>query len=138
MATRTLREEVHLVDFGIRGMDLAYELLNEYEAVIFVDIAPRGEPAGTLTLIQPLLREESEASLSAHGMDPVKVLNLARDLGAPTRPTYVLVCEPEFVLDGENNPDVLVELSQPVAAAIEPAIEMITSLIDRINAVGVS
>jgi Ni,Fe-hydrogenase maturation factor len=71
-------------------------------------------------------------------MDPVKVLKLARDLGAPSRRTYIVACEPALVLDGEESPDVLVELSVPVAAAIDPAVEMLVSLIEEIRGVPVS
>jgi hydrogenase maturation protease len=138
MAGYALPEGVRLVDFGIRGMDLAYALLDDYDAVIFVDIAPRGEPPGTLSLIEPRLPEDGEATIDTHGMDPVKVLKLARDLGAPSRRTYIVACEPALVLDGEESPDVLVELSVPVAAAIDPAVEMLVSLIEEIRGVPVS
>ncbi|GAC1644730.1 MAG: hypothetical protein NVS4B2_34340 [Chloroflexota bacterium] len=135
MASQPLPEGVRLVDFGIRGMDLVYALLDDYDAVIFVDIAPRGEPPGTLSIIEPHLPDDAAPSIDTHGMDPVKVLNLARDLGAPSRRTFIVACEPALVLDGENNPDVLVELTAPVEAAIAPAIEMIASLIDQISGV---
>lgn len=137
MGARALPDGVHLEDFGIRGMDLAYTLLDDYDTVIFVDIAPRGEPPGTLSLIEARLGDDGQASIDTHGMDPVKVLNLARNLGAPSRPTYVVACEPALVIDGENNPDVLVELSAPVAAAVDPAVEMIVALIDEISGVRV-
>jgi hydrogenase maturation protease len=133
MAGRHLPDGVQVVDFGIRGMDLVYALLDDYDAVIFVDIAARGQAPGTLSVIEPLLPEDGEVSIVTHGMDPVKVLNLARDLGAPARPTFVLACEPAFVLNGEDNPDVLVELSAPVTAALDPAVDMIASLIDEIS-----
>src|SRR5947209_6163179 len=43
---------VRVVDFGIRGLDLSYALLDGYEAVILVDAAPRGAPAGTLHVLE--------------------------------------------------------------------------------------
>lgn len=137
MAARSWPEGVHLVDFGIRGMDMVYALLNEYDAVIFVDTAPRGQPPGTLSLIEHKMNEEGEVSLDTHGMDPVKVLNLARELGAPSRPTYVVACEPFLVINAEESPDVLVELSAPVQAAVDPAIQMVSELIDELSGVGV-
>lgn len=132
LVSRTVRDRVRVVDFGIRGLDLSYALLEEYDAVIFVDIAPRGHPPGTLSVIVPGEHQQDQAHLDAHGMDPVKVLKLAQDLGAPARPTYIVACEPQIVLDGENSPDVLVELSPSVAAAIEPAVEMVEKLIDEL------
>ena len=69
-----------MADFGIRGMDLMYALGEGYDAAVFVDAVPRGEPAGTLSIIEPEV-EGGEATLDAHGMDPVKVLALARQIG---------------------------------------------------------
>lgn len=133
MASQPVPEGVRLVDFGIRGMDLVYALLDDYEAVIFVDTAPRGEPPGTLSVIETYVSEDGEVSLDTHGMDPVKVLNLARELGAPSRRTYVVACEPAVLLDGSDDPDLLVQLSVPVAEAVDPAVNMVTTLIDDIR-----
>lgn len=138
MALRPRSEGVRLVDFGIRGMDLVYALLDDYDAVIFVDTAPRGEPAGTLSVIETHPAESGVVTLDTHGMDPVKVLNLARELGAPSRPTYVVACEPAVLLNGDDDPDLLVELSVPVAEAVVPAVDMITALIDEIRGAPVS
>lgn len=88
---RPLPAHVHAADFGIRGMDLAYRLLEGYCAAVLVDAAPRGEPPGTLSVIEPEpgagLGADTGADLGtlralpeAHGMDPVTVLALARTL----------------------------------------------------------
>jgi hydrogenase maturation protease len=138
MAMRPLPEGVRLIDFGIRGMDLVYALLDDWDAVIFVDASPRGQAPGTLSLIEPHLSEDRQASIDTHGMDPVKVLALARELGAPSRGTYVVACEPGVLIDGENSPDVLVELSVPVLGAIDPAVEMVMNLIEDISRVPAS
>ena len=45
---RPLPAEVRVVDFGIRGFDLAYSLLDDYDVAILMDAAPRGGPPGTL------------------------------------------------------------------------------------------
>ena len=47
LVTRQLPEGVRVVDFGIRGFDLAYALLDAPDATILVDAMPRGDPAGT-------------------------------------------------------------------------------------------
>ena len=62
---------VEVVDFGIRGMDLAYALLGDYDAAILLDATPRGGPPGTLYVIEPEI-EGVEAPPDAHGMDPVQ------------------------------------------------------------------
>ena len=83
LAERSLPDGVQVVDFGIRGLDLAYALLEEYDAVIFVDATSRGQTPGTLYVIEVPCEQPGEISIDAHGMDPVKVLSLARALGAP-------------------------------------------------------
>jgi len=133
LAGRELPEGVEVVDFGIRGMDLAYALQDDYEAVVFVDAAPRGEEAGTVYLIEPEIEEDGEISLDTHGMDPVKVIRLSRALGArPTR-TLVVGCEPQVVVSGEDYDDMLMELSEPVRAAVEEAVKLVESLVEEIN-----
>jgi hydrogenase maturation protease len=133
LAGRELPEGVEVVDFGIRGMDLAYALQDDYEAVVFVDATPRGEEAGTVYLIEPEIEEDGEVALDTHGMDPVKVIRLSRALGArPTR-TLVVGCEPQVVVSGEDYDDMLMELSEPVRAAVEEAVKLVESLVEEIN-----
>jgi hydrogenase maturation protease len=68
-------------------------------------------------------------------MDPVKVLALARALGArPTR-TWLVACEPGRLVDGEDSEDVLVELSEPVQTAVDEAVTMVESLVQDISGV---
>src|SRR5438045_8939975 len=75
LAYRPVPQHVHVVDFGIRGLDLVYALLDGYDAVILIDATPRGGSPGTLYTIEPDLAELSKTSaqLEAHGMDPMRV-----------------------------------------------------------------
>ena len=133
LAGRGLPEGVEVKDFGIRGMDLAYALQDDYELVVLVDATPRGEKPGTVYLIEPEVEEDGEVTLDTHGMDPVKVIKLSRALGArPTR-TLVVGCEPQVVLGGEDYDEMLMELSEPVSAAVDEAVELVESLVDRIG-----
>jgi hydrogenase maturation protease len=114
-------EGVEVKDFGIRGMDLAYALQDDYELVVFVDATPRGGEPGTVYLIEP----------DTHGMDPVKVIKLSRALGArPTR-TLVVGCEPQVVLGGEDYDEMVMELSEPVRAAVDEAVRLVESLVEE-------
>jgi hydrogenase maturation protease len=127
-------EGVEVVDFGIRGFDLAYALHDGYEAVIFVDALPRGEEPGTVYLIEPEIEDEGEVTLDTHGMDPVKVLRLARALGARMPRTLVVGCEPQNIPGrggSQTDPydDMLMELSEPVQAAVEEAANLVKSLV---------
>ncbi|MEJ7843613.1 MAG: hydrogenase maturation protease [Rubrobacter sp.] len=131
-----LPEGVEVKDFGIRGMDLAYALQDDYELVVFVDATPRGERPGTVYLIEPEIEEDGEVSLDTHGMDPVKVIKLSRVLGArPTR-TLVVGCEPQVIVTGEDYDDMLMELSEPVRAAVEEAAKLVGSLVEEIGREG--
>ncbi len=133
LAGRGLPEGVEVVDFGIRGLDLAYALQDDYEVVIFVDATPRGEKPGTVYLLEPEVEEDGEVALDTHGMDPVKVIKLSRALGArPTR-TLVVGCEPQVVVSGEAYDDMLMELSEPVRAAVEEAVKLVESLVEEVD-----
>jgi hydrogenase maturation protease len=132
LVEREIPEDVEVRDFGIRGMDLAYALMDPYEAVIFVDAVPRGEEPGTVYLIEAEVPEEGEVALDTHGMDPVNVIRLARVLGAEIPRTLVVGCEPQVVLSGEQYDDMLMELSAPVEAAVEEAAKLVQSLVEEI------
>jgi len=127
---RPLPEGVEAADFGIRGMDLAYRLLDGYDLVVLVDATPRGGPAGTVYVIEPEPPADDGVPPQAHGMDPVTVLALARRLaGAAALPrVLVLGCEPAVRMTGAE-PDVVVGLSEPVRAAVPVAVARLESLL---------
>ena len=136
LAGRGLPEGVEVVDFGIRGLDLAYALMDPYEVVVFVDALPRGDEPGTIYLIEPEVEDEGEVALDTHGMDPVKVIRFARALGAEIPRTLVVGCEPKVALAGENYDDMLMELSEPVLAAVPEAVKLVESLVEEIHEKG--
>jgi hydrogenase maturation protease len=133
LAGRELPEGVEVVDFGIRGMDLAYALQDDYDVVVFVDATPRGQEPGTVYLMEPEIDGDGEVSLDTHGMDPVKVIKLSRALGAKRTRTLVVGCEPQVVVSGEDYDEMLMELSEPVRAAVEVAVRLVESLVEEIN-----
>jgi hydrogenase maturation protease len=134
LAERELPEGVEVRDFGIRGMDLAYALMEPYEAVVFVDAVPRGEEPGTVYLIEADVPDEGEVALDTHGMDPVSVIRLARVLGAEVPRTLVVGCEPKVILSGEDYDDMLMELSEPVQRAVDEAVKLVESVVEEVNA----
>ena len=97
LAGRGLPEGVEVKDFGIRGMDLAYALQDDYDLVVFVDATSQGGEPGTVYLIEPEIEDDGEVSLDTHGMDPVRVIKLSRALGAPPTRTLVVGCEPQVI-----------------------------------------
>jgi hydrogenase maturation protease len=131
LARRELPAGVEVVDFGIRGMDLAYALQDGYDAVVLLDATPRGEAPGTLYVIEPEL-DAIDVSPEAHGMDPVKVLALARALGGTPPRTLVLGCEPQTRMSAESE-DILAALTEPVLAALDEAERLLATLLDDLT-----
>ncbi|HEX3468331.1 MAG TPA: hydrogenase maturation protease [Candidatus Elarobacter sp.] len=131
LAEETLPTGVDVVEFGIRGMDLAYALGEGYAAALLIDCAARGEPPGTLSVIDPDVEEISAAAPEGHGMDPVRVLALARRLGALPARTLIVACEPGALPDPDSE-EIVAELSPPVAAAVERLPELVRSLVDQL------
>jgi hydrogenase maturation protease len=124
---------IKIVDFGIRGYDLAYALLEEYEAAILVDAVSRGEAPGTLYTIEPSFEcaeaGAGPAAIDAHVMNPTQVLEFVRSLGGRPPRLLLVGCEPE-TLGGET--EGAMGLSAPVLAAVDDAIETIDRLVAEI------
>src|SRR6266480_5645926 len=143
---RQYPENVQVVDFGIRGIELAYTLLDDYDTLVLVDAVPRGGPPGTLYLIEPDLAnispekgvEAGRAALEAHSMDPVKVLASASTLGARPIRTLLVGCEPAPFGGGEDYTEMQMGLSEPVQAAVHEAVKMIDSLVEKLLKVDVN
>jgi hydrogenase maturation protease len=132
LGLRTLPEHVLVKDFGIRGFDLAYTLLEPWEMVILVDALPRGESPGTLYLLEPSIPGEGSSpsmEMNPHGMDPVRVLHLAASLGEIVAKVVVVGCEP---LDFGDEFEGRMGLSLPVQAAVEEACHMVSRLVERV------
>ncbi|MDQ3117696.1 MAG: hydrogenase maturation protease [Verrucomicrobiota bacterium] len=132
LARRPLPEGVRVTDFGIRSYDLAYAIMDDYDAVILVDATPQGAEPGTIYLIEPDIKKLDdlpEEAVNAHSMNPVRVLQLVRSLGGNARWLRVVGCEPA-VLESEEG---AMGLSEKVQAAVGPAIEMIEGLIQEIS-----
>lgn len=112
-----------IVDYGIRGMHLAYDLLDGYDVLILVDAIPdRGEP-GTVHVIEADLENSSTTDgPDAHSMDPNAVFARLTALGGTAPPTIVVGCE-VVAVDDELG------LSGPVAAAVPMAVRAVHRLI---------
>lgn len=125
-ADAPMPDDVRVVDYGIRGMHLALDLLEGCDLLILVDAMARGEAPGTLTLLEPDPTGPGAEPLDAHRMDPQAVLGMVADMGGIIGRVLVVGCEPEQIEDGLG-------LSDAVNAAIEPAVRMIADLIAERN-----
>jgi hydrogenase maturation protease len=127
LSERSLPRWVEVVDFGVRGYDLAYALLEGYECAVLVDAVRRGEPPGTLFRLELDLEALPRlTSPDGHAMSPDQVLGLVRELGGRPPRLFLVGCEPAS-LGGEEG---TMGLSAPVAAAVEEALTMIERLLD--------
>jgi hydrogenase maturation protease len=132
LSGRELPSTVRVTDFGIRGYDLAYALLDGYDTTILVDACPRGQPAGTLYVIEPDLGdlggfEEQQGAVEAHSMNPLNVLRLSSSMG-PLKRVLLVGCEPETLGPEEGQ----MGLSESVEAAVDEAVKLVESLIGKI------
>src|ERR1700683_3625288 len=133
LSTREWPRNVRVTDFGIRGYDLAYALLDGYDTTILIDACPRGQPAGTLYVIEPELRdlgssEERQSAVEAHGMNPLNVLRLASSMGGPLKRVLLVGCEPGTLGPEEGQ----MGLSEPVEAVIDEAVKLVEALVAKI------
>jgi hydrogenase maturation protease len=129
---RALPEDVIVKDFGIRGYDLAYSFMEQWDLVILVDALPRGGAPGTLYTLEPELPDPQETSCQAdaHSMNPQSVLQLVNALGGRPGRMYVVGCEPESV---EPDNEGRLGLSPIVDAAADEAVAIVEDLIDRVR-----
>jgi hydrogenase maturation protease len=126
LASETFPGEVRVRDFGIRGLHLAYELLEgSYETTILIDATPRGGAPGTVYLIEPDLCAASDtAPADAHGMNLEAVFGALRALGGAPGRVLIVGCEPGSIEERMG-------LSDPVEAAVGPAVELVRELVAR-------
>lgn len=129
LAKRRLPPGARVVDFGIRGLDLAYALLDGCGAAILLDAVQRGQPPGTLYVIEPEHpvgdQTPEAASPSPHSMAPHDVLRLVSLLGGNCRRILLVGCEPARFGEAEFG---TMELSPPVAAAVGRAADTVETL----------
>jgi hydrogenase maturation protease len=134
LAGRKLPERVKAIDFGIRGFDLAYALLDGSDITILVDACPRGGKPGELYLIEPDLNaldapEVQQAAVDAHSMNPTNVIRMARSMGGELKKILLVGCEPATLGPEEGQ----MGLSEPVAAMVEEAVKLVESLVKKIQ-----
>ncbi len=124
---RQLPECVRVIDFGIKGFDLAYALMDGYETAILVDAAPQGGKPGTVYTIEPDLAA-IDGGPETHGMSPVRVLSLVKAMGGTSGRILLVGCEPDSVPADEWEHG----LSPAVQSAVPEAVRVIEDLITRI------
>ncbi len=128
---RGLPNGVRCVDFGVRGLDLAYALQDGYETTILIDAYPHGQPPGTVSVVEPDPKDFTTAAgqfVEPHGMHPLNVLRMAHAMNGSLNRVLLVGCEPAF-LGGDEG---FMGLSQPVEAAVEEAVRLTEDLLRRL------
>jgi hydrogenase maturation protease len=124
LAGGPLPDGVSVVDYGIRGMHLAYDLLDGYDALVVVDALPGKGSPGDLSVLEIGPDDLGEGELDAHGMAPVAVLASLGSLGGSLPPTYLVGCQPADVGEGMG-------LTPAVAAAVDGAVQLVHEVLDE-------
>jgi hydrogenase maturation protease len=125
---------VRVEDYGIRGVHLAYDLMDGYDALVIIDAMPMGdEPPGTVVLLEPEVPSAAHTDedgdpvpvMDAHTMSPLVVLTTLANLGGSVDRILVVGCQPATIEEGMG-------LSDPVAAAVDRAVQMVSDLLTEL------
>ena len=123
---RPLPPDVTVVDYGIRGLHLALDLLEGADLLVLVDAMATGGAAGTVCVLEPDPEGVEAEPLDAHRMDPRAVLRMVAELGDEVGRVVVVGCQPADIGEG-------IGLSPAVAAAVQPAVRVVQDLLAEGN-----
>jgi hydrogenase maturation protease len=124
LMTRRLPDGIEVADIGVRALHLAFALLDPPDLLLVVDAVDRGEPPGTLFVIEPRLDGDTPATADAHSMSLQTVIASLRGLGGEVPPILLVGCQPEFV--GER-----MGLSPAVQEAVAGAVALVERTITK-------
>jgi hydrogenase maturation protease len=132
LSERKLPDGISVMDAGTGGLDLAYEVMRGYDALVIVDVSRQGGEPGTLYVMEP---EEDSVSgsiedgdtINPHAMDPQTVLRFVRSVGAWPGRVVVIACEPAEVDDAGWG------LSEQVQGAVQRAVDLVVETVDELR-----
>jgi hydrogenase maturation protease len=132
LEARGVPSGVTVMDFGTGGLDLAYEIMRGYDALVLLDASRQGGEPGTLYVLEPSMEElagpiEDGDVINPHGMDPQTVLRFVAAIGGFSGRVVVIGCEP-----GEVD-DVGVGLTPVIEGAVERALEVVSETLEELR-----
>jgi hydrogenase maturation protease len=132
LEARGVPSGVTVMEFGTGGLDLAYEIMRGYDALVLLDASRQGGEPGTLYVIEPELADyegaiEDGDTINPHAMDPATVLRFVNVVGGFSGKVVVIGCEP-----GEVE-EIGIGLTPPVEAAVERALTLVTETLDELR-----
>ena len=127
-----LPEGVSVFDFGSGGLDLAYEVMRGYHALVLIDVSRQGGEPGTLYVMEPDEEEiaggiEDGEVINPHGMDPQTVLRFVKAVGGWPGKVVVVACEPA------NVEEMGLGLSDEVAASVDRAVKVVLDTVEELR-----
>jgi len=125
LAAHPVPDGVQVRDFGIRGVHLVYDLLDGCDLFVLVDAAARGEPPGTVTVLEVEVPDPATLTgpvMDAHDLTPDAIFALLASLGGRPGRCLVVACEPADVSAGMG-------LSEPVRAALPHAVRTVEEIL---------
>ena len=133
LGERELPEGAVVLDFGTGGLDLAYEVMRGYDALVLVDVSRQGGEPGTLYVMEALEEDvaagiEDGQVINPHGMDPQTVLRFVKTVGAWPGKVMVVACEPARV------EEMGLGLSEEVARAVDGAVDLVAKTVEELQA----
>jgi hydrogenase maturation protease len=132
LSAREMPSGVAVMDAGTGGLDLAYEVMRGYDALVIVDASRQGGEPGTLYVMEPDEQSvdgniaDGEA-INPHGMDPKTVLRFVKSIGAWPGRVVVVACEPADLSDLGFG------LSDQVQAVLDRAVELVVETVDELR-----
>jgi hydrogenase maturation protease len=133
LESRELPPEVAVFDFGSGGLDLAYEVLRGYGALVLVDISRQGGEPGTLYVMEPDEDDigggiEDGEMIDPHGMDPQTVLRFVKAVGGWPGKVVIVACEPTTV------EEMGLGLTDAVAESVDRAVDVVLETVEELRA----
>ena len=132
LEARELPEDAAVFDFGTGGLDLAYEVMRGYDALVLIDVSRQGGEPGTLYVMEAQ-KEDVEAGIedgqliNPHAMDPQTVLRFVKTLGAWPGKVVIVACEPAQV------EEMGMGLSAEVQSAVDAAVALVIETIEELR-----
>jgi hydrogenase maturation protease len=132
LEARGVPSGVTVMDFGTGGLDLAYEVMRGYDALVLLDASRQGHEPGTLYVLEPDMSEfegaiEDGDAINPHSMDPASMLRFVSAIGGFSGKVVIIGCEP-----GEVD-DVGLGLTPPVEAAVERAVALVGTTLEELR-----
>jgi hydrogenase maturation protease len=132
LSARTMPSGVAVMDAGTGGLDLAYEVMRGYDALVILDVSRQGGEPGTLYVMEAdegsvESQIEDGELINPHGMDPQTVLRFVKSVGAWPGRVVVIACEPTEV--GEMRWG----LSDNVGRAVDRAVDLVVETIAELR-----